>query len=419
MILGTGANSESSEKSIKGELESFAGYVKARKTFKDVQTAVYYSRGSENTPDFKEKLREKNSAVNQMIIHSSAKRGKTLLVPFFIGPKFSHRMSLTHWVDEKFKDLDLVYSSEAILPHPNIPIWMKKTANYYTAQKNQVGVVVMPHGATQPYNDAIEKAVAPLRKEYEVEMAYGMGDPVTIKNAVLKLEQKGIRQLVFVRMYSMSDQLKVKTDYILGLRDDLPKGWEGPVPSQVRTSAIINTFGGYEEDTLVAGILLDRIKEVSKNPSKETVILLAHGYKDDLADKALRQNMKTNIEWIQKQVDQPFKKITGMTLREDWPRKREKALEEIKNEIKEGNKSGNVLIISNRLHGSGRYKQFLEKMEFDINEKGLAPHPNLTRWLEKGVARAIKNGFSPSTDKTIVSQNSQIPPAKKVALASW
>ena len=28
-----------------------------------------------------------------------------------------------------------------------------------------------------------------------------------------------------------------------------------------------------------------------------------------------------------------------------------------------------------------------------MNSKGLAPHPNLTKWLEKGIELAIKNKF--------------------------
>ena len=104
--------------------------------------------------------------------------------------------------------------------------------------------------------------------------------------------------------------------------------------------------------------------------------------------------MKGHIVWIQKQVDFPFKSIKGLTLRKDWPEKREKALDEIKKIIKEGNESGKVIVISNRLYGSGPYKYFLEGLKFDMNGKGLAPHPNLTLWLEKGIESTLQHGFS-------------------------
>ena len=386
LLIGRGAIDEKSEKLVKEELEQLVNYIKKRKTYKSVQVGVYYSYNAD------EKIRKtKDNEVDEMVIHAAAKKGRTLLVPFVIGPKYSHMMSFTHFVERRFEDIDLIYHSDEILLHPNVLIWMKKAANAHIpiSNNNPIGVVVMPHGATKPYNDAIEKTIQPLKKKYQVEMAYGMGDSISLQNAVSNLEGKGIKRIVFVRMYPSSDQFKEKTDYILGLDSRVPEQWDGLIPSQVRTSAIINTFGGYEEDSLIAGIFLDRIKEVSKNPTEETIILLAHGGKNEQAEKLRNEKMDSHISWIQKQSNPPFKKIIGMTLREDWPDKRAKALKEIKKVVKEGNSSGKVIIISNRLYGSGPYNHFLKGLEFEMNSKGLAPHPNLTKWIEKGVEIAV------------------------------
>ena len=386
LLIGRGAIDEKSEKLIKEEMEQLINYIKKRKTYKSVQVGVYYSYNAD------EKIRKtKDNEVDEMVIHAAAKTGRTLLVPFVIGPKYSHMMSFTHFVERRFEDIDLIYHSDEILLHPNVLIWMKKAANAHIpiSNNNPIGVVIMPHGATKPYNDAIEKTIQPLKNKYQVEMAYGMGDSISLQNAVSNLEGKGIKRIVFVRMYPSSDQFKEKTDYILGLDSRVPEQWDGLIPSQVRTSAIINTFGGYEEDSLIAGIFLDRIKEVSKNPTEETIILLAHGGKNEQAEKLRNEKMDSHISWIQKQSNPPFKKIIGMTLREDWPDKRAKALKEIKKVVKEGNSSGKVIIISNRLYGSGPYNHFPKGLEFEMNSKGLAPHPNLTKWIEKGIEIAV------------------------------
>jgi len=391
VILGRGALDENSEKLMTNELEELSDYIKQRKVFRSIQTGIYYSYNA------KEKLRAtKDSEVDDMVIHTAAKKGNTLVIPFFIGPKYSNMMSLTHFFDRRFQDIDIIHNPEEILLHPNVLLWMKKNANKYMPlySHEPIGVVIMPHGATQPYNDAIEKTIAPLKAKYKVEMAYGMGDAVTIQNAVSNLEKQGVKKIVFVRMYPTSDQLKEKTDYILGLSSKIPEQWDGLIPPQIRSSATINTFGGYEEDNLIAGIFLERIKEISKNPSEETIVLLAHGSSDDQAEVLRKKKMKNHIDWIQKQFNPPFKNMKGMVLREDWPDKREKALNEIKNIIDEGNKRGRVIVISNRLYGSGPYKHFLKGLDFELNSKGLAPHPNLTSWLEKGIASVIKNNFS-------------------------
>ena len=389
VVLGMGAVDEKSEQNIREELGRLTAYVKARKPFQEVQVAVYYNRASE-----KELRKKKNKEADETVIHTAASKGDALLVPFFIGPKFSHMMSMTHWMGRKFETFDLTYNPKTVLPHPNVLTWMKKTANQFIrAKKDQVGVVIMPHGATQPYNDAVEKTIEPLRKKYRIEMAYGMGDPKTIQKAISRLERQGIRKIAFVRMYSLSGQMKDKTDYILGLRNKLPDDWKGPVPPQVRTGAVIKSFGGYEEDTLIAEILLERIREVSKRPSEETIVLLAHGSGNDRDDQAWRNTMKNNIDWIQKHLEAPFKDIVALTLREDWEDKRQMALKEIRQTIDKASKSGKVLIISNRLHGSGPYNRFLKGLNYQMNAKGLAPHPNLTRWLERGIETVVKTDF--------------------------
>jgi protoheme ferro-lyase len=413
VILGRGALDEKSEKIMKKELDELSGYIKARHNFKSIQTGIYYSYNA------KEKLRAlKDKAVDDMVIHTAAKKGNTLVVPFFIGPKYSNMMSLTHFFDRKFEDIDLIHNSEEIMLHPNVLNWMKKAANKYLSLSNEetIGVVIMPHGATKPYNDAIEKTIEPLKSMYKIEMAYGMGDAVTIQNAISNLERQGIKKIVFVRMYPTSNQLKEKTDYILGLNDIIPEQWDGLIPPQIRTSAIISTFGGYEEDNLIAGIFLERIQEISKNPEEETIILLAHGGSNDKAEILRKKRMKKHIDWVKNKFSRPFKKIIGMALREDWPDKRENALNEIKNIIKEGNKVGKVIVISNRLYGSGPYKHFLKGLDFEMNSKGLAPHPNLTHWLAKGINLAITNKFT-NKDQTDFSQWNPIPP-RKVTLAS-
>jgi sirohydrochlorin ferrochelatase len=395
IVLGMGAVDEKSEKLIREEYENLIEYVQLRKNFKDVQVGIYYDYGAET------KLRtNKNKEVDDIVIRTAAKKGKALLIPFLIGPKYSHFMSMTYWLKNKFKEFNINFSHEDIIRHPNVYAWMRKMANIKTFNdKSMVGVVVMAHGATVPYNTALEKVIKPLRKKYLVEMAYGMGDSFAIQDAVTTLEEKGVKGIIFVRMYAMANQFKDKTDYILGLNKNLIDNYKevfyvDEVPNQIRNSSIIKTFGGYEEDPLISEIYLDRIKEISRNPTKETIILLAHGAKTDSADTAWRRVMQHHLDQIQKNVNTPFKKVIALTIREDWPEKRKIAVEEIIKEIKLSNKSGRTIIISDRLYGSGSYMHFLKGIDFDINSKGLAPHPNLTKWLAKNIEITIKKEFS-------------------------
>jgi sirohydrochlorin ferrochelatase len=388
ILVGTGATDEASEKLLKADLEKLSLYVKSYKAFRETETVVYYDRDAENAW-------QKNEAVKARLLAQAARHGRTLLISAFIGPKFDSSMSLTTWLDAQFKNTHVVYKPEELLPHPNALLWLKKTANRETPlTAGQIGVVIMPHGSTQPWNDAVETTIQPLLAKYPIEMAYGMGDPYIIQDAVSRLEQRGIRHIVFVRMYALDTHMKPLTDYILGLTDRSPADPHGgghgagaSAPPQVRTAARFSTFGGYEQNPEIAVVLHKRIAELSKDPANETVLLLAHGEGTEEGNNKWLSVMNQNIERLRQDPHcAKLKAIKALTVREDWPKEREKAVADVRATIDEASKQGRVLIIANRLYGSGPYKKMLKGLNFELNEKGLVD-PVLTRWLEDGLRR--------------------------------
>lgn len=385
ILVGTGATDDVSDKALKADLDKLLVYIKRYKTFRETDAVVYYDRDAENAD-------QKNNDIKAHLLAQMAKHGRTLLVPVFIGPKFDYSMSLTTWLDAQFKNTHVAYKPEELLPHPNALLWLKKTANRETPlAANQIGVVIMPHGSTQPWNDAVETTIQPLLAKYPIEMAYGMGDPHIIQDAVSRLEQRGIRHIVFVRMYALDTHMKPLTDYILGLNDRSPADGHGHgpagAPPQVRTAVRFSTFGGYEQNPEIALVLHKRIAELSKDPANETVLLLAHGSGTEEGNNQWLSVMNQNIERLRQDPHcAKLKAIKALTVREDWPKEREKAVADVRATIDEAGKQGRVLIIANRLYGSGPYKKMLKGLNFELNEKGLVD-PVLTRWLEEGLKR--------------------------------
>ena len=362
VIVGLGAVDEDSEQAIRSDLERMSRYVARYRPIREIQIGIYYDRGAEAG------LRErKNQAVDDLVIKTAARKGKTLLVPFFIGPRYDSHMSMTHGLKVKFSEFDVAYDAQEILPHPNVLLWLKKTANHYLAAAPQeTGIMIMPHGANQPYNDAVEQIIAPLKSRYRVEMAYGMADAETLRRSVMRLEAAGVRHIVFVRLYSLSHQMKGLSDYVLGLSEIPPDeshdhgGHDAsatftPPPPQVRSQAVFSTFGGYEEAPSLAAILDERIKEISKDPPTETIILVAHGSEDDADNAQWLTVMNGHIKQLaQKPEYRRFRAIQAITIREDWAEKREEALARLREMIQQGNQNGGkVLLVSNRLHGGG------------------------------------------------------------------
>lgn len=390
LLVGFGATDEAGEAAMRRDLERYLAYITQYLRFRETRAVLYYDRSA---PD----AERNNKAADQVIVETAAKKGRTLLVLATIGPKFDQTMALTHWFGDKLRDWNIAYVAEELLPHPNVLLWLKKTANaFLPASPAEIGVVIMPHGATQPWNDAVERAIAPLRPRYRIQMAYGMGDPAVIQQAVERLERQGSRRIVFVRMYALAHHLKHRIEYLLGLSDSPePEGRhsghdrETTPPAQIRSAALFATFGGYEEDPGIAEALHERIQEVSRDPSQETVILVAHGDKRDEDNAHWLSVMQANIERLKRDPHcAKLRAIEAATVREDWPALRERAVGDIRSLIEAHAKTGRVLVIADRLYGAGPYRKLFDGLEYVLNDKGLV-HPALTRWLEAGINQAI------------------------------
>ncbi len=387
VLVGMGAHDEKSEQAIKENLTGLLKYIQRYKSFEDSEAVVYYAWNAEQR-------REKNKEVEAHITELAAKQGRTLMVPAFIGAKFTHMMAATNWMHRKFKKMNVVFQPSEVVPHPNLLLWLKKTANQYLTDisPSEIGVVLMPHGSSQPYNDAIEKLVKPLTGRYQIEMADGMGDAAIIQQAVSRLEQRGVKRIVFGRIFGLINTFKPKTDYILGLSDEYLKDLDEDrtPPAQIRSGAMFSTFGGYEEDAVTAQILHERIMEISQNPSEETVVLLAHGTGSDESNERWLSAINANIETLRQDPHcAKLKAIKAMTVREDWPKLRKKAVKEVREFIKESNKTGKVLVISNRLYGPGPYPKMLAGLDFEINGKGFLS-PAMAHWLDQSIQQVTE-----------------------------
>ena len=97
--------------------------------------------------------------------------------------------------------------------------------------------------------------------------------------------------------------------------------------------------------------------------------------------------MRANIDRLRKDPHcAQLKGIHAATVREDWPDKRESAVADVRRLIQEGGRDGHVLVIADRLYGSGPYKKFFQGLDYRLNESGLN-HPLLTEWLADGLSR--------------------------------
>ncbi len=295
------------------------------------------------------------------------------------------------------------------------------------AQNARPGVLIMAHGGSEAWNQAVEQAIAPLKGTYPIEIAYGMAKTSTMHAAVERLEDQGVNTIAVVRMFISGSSFLDKTEYILGLRHSLEgdmhskdmKGhgskmsmspmdrkmgdkmgdmdnnkstndkpqdvgghsMEAPMPIDSDSTFILST-DGVSASTLVDDILIDRVRALSIDPSTESLLILAHGPGDDEENKQWLIDMQRRTERLNSLGN--FIDIRCETLREDWPGQRAEAEKRIRAFVQSNNKAGNrVIVIPFRIAGFGPYSEVLDGLDYIADQRGFSPHPNITAWIDQ------------------------------------
>ncbi|MDR8391201.1 hypothetical protein NC796_08635 [Aliifodinibius sp. S!AR15-10] len=295
------------------------------------------------------------------------------------------------------------------------------------------GVLVLAHGGSQEWNEAVIEATEPLKENYKVEVAFGMANYVTMHHAIKSLEELGVNRIAVVQLFISSYSPIIRQNrYLLGKRDSLPdpkmplmhhideyKQMMGIkedssthasdgrhrfyMPEnlpQISTDVDIALAPPLDDHPVVARILSERIQELSSDPSSETVLLVAHGPNAEADNKKWIDTMESlsrKIQSIQKEKGIPYKQIFATTVRDD-------ASDTIFNQAKANLRAlvrqavqfGDVIVVPLFLSSGGREQAVAERLEgldFKWSGKTLLPDPLITDFLRQSVEEALSQQF--------------------------
>ena len=277
---------------------------------------------------------------------------------------------------------------------------------------NKTGLLIMAHGGDAEWNDAVKKAVYPLRFFCPVEIAFGMAQRDSLQQAIYNLESRGVNQIAVVRLFVATESFRHQTEYLLGLRSDPPNMFinhsahsevplthpnsihmlsseMAPDPVQIKSAIAINQDGLYDSK-MIGEIIAARVQNLSLYPEKESVLILAHGEGND----TINQKWIFKLNLLADSVRQlgPFRTVQVATLREDWHSKRIRAEKKIRQFVQKGNESqGQVIVIPFRLFGFGPYRSVLKNLEYISDGKALLPHLAVTEWIKEQAVTCLQN----------------------------
>lgn len=401
LIVGYGAQEDKDQRAMYDDWKRIAKQAAQDIPFQSVNVLIIpEKKENEASESYSDNVKKQLS--NALVAKKTVgKNANHQVIAFALGPKHDNMMSLEsrlQWYLPKNAKLN-----PSGIETPQLAMWMQREANRNLPLATEnIGVILFAHGADFHWNESLRTAVAPLLNRYKIEYAFSMADPATIERALRKLEQRGAQSAIVVSAYATHNSFRQEISHLTGLDVENPQtppaissgghghhGHSSMPPARILTSLPVIWTGGYEDNPLFAQALFDRALALSKDPAKETIILTAHGARDDQQNDKWLQKLDSITQHMRSNGGQKFKAFKAGTWREDWPEKREAWVKKIRAMVTEATQQGGTaIVIPARTTGTGPEKRFLDGLKFELGE-GFAPHPLFTQWVEEQIQQGV------------------------------
>ena len=258
------------------------------------------------------------------------------------------------------------------------------------ADQPDFGLLLMAHGGTEEWNEAVLQATAEVTSKYPVEVAFGMADAGSLERSVRRLEKLGVKDVGVVRMFVSGESWYERTQQILGTVEGAPQKdiSENPTTRFMpmgfwKIETDINFYiseDGLADATEMDEVIVSRIRRLSRDPAREVAIIIAHGTGSDEEDSRWVEKITQRTDLAKSTLSLHDVKV--FTLREDWFAKRGEAENNIRSYIEEASRMGlKSLVLPFRVHGFGPYTRVLEGLDYRADKLGLLPHQNVNLWV--------------------------------------
>lgn len=275
------------------------------------------------------------------------------------------------------------------------------------------GVLVMAHGGPAEWESEVDAALAPLRDEFPLRIAYGMADAASLQEGVAALERQGAERIGVVRLFISGESWYDRTRQIFGLAPGAPDREEAAKPAAHDAHAghgmrmefwrldsdaeFAISHDGLADAEEMGQVLVERARALSRDPATEDVLVLAHGPGDDAENQRWLTKIDARADAVRRAL--PFRRVQVMTLREDWPEKREAAQAQVREFVaRAGREGGRAIVIPYRVQGFGPYARVLDGLDYVSDGRGLVPHPRVADWVRREAEALRDGGFGAVSD---------------------
>lgn len=269
-----------------------------------------------------------------------------------------------------------------------------------------IGVLLMGHGGGRNWNQAVEDVQKKVGAKYHIEVAFGMADSRELQKAITALEGAKVKRIVAVPLFISSvSEVMDQTRWVLGLREQPSKefmnhphahhgaGHGGP-SRRVQAKVPIVMANALDDHPMVAEILLDRAKELSREPSKEHVLIVGHGPLKEEDNRKWLETMDRLGAFVKEKGG--FASVVAATLRDDSPPDVRKEADKIlRGHVMRLGRQGPVIVIPHLIAQGGIERHIprsLNGLFYKWNAKTILPDHRIPAWIEETVSRQAASG---------------------------
>lgn len=281
------------------------------------------------------------------------------------------------------------------------------------------GILLLAHGGRAEWNTRVAELAARVDARKPTEVAFGMATRANIQGAIDRLVARGVTEIVAVPLFVSSwSSVITSTEYLLGLRDEAPAalaafakmnhGHSTPAATNgsnghesahshgtsdaaadgttpVRSAVPVSMTPALNDHPIVADILASRARSISRTPSEEAVVIVAHGPNDEGDNRKWLADMASLAERLRREPD-GFAAIESLTLRDDAPTPvRDAATTELRSLVTRHTAEGRRVLIVPLLVSFGGIekglRERLDGLEYTMASAGLVPDDRLIDWV--------------------------------------
>lgn len=242
------------------------------------------------------------------------------------------------------------------------------------------------------WDDTILEMVGEASQQipYPVEVAFGMWDQKNFQEGVTILANQGVCELIVLPLFisDHSDVIRAQK-YQFHVTENNPLPFDPgrlTIPSSIQKVIFKSALN---DDLHLSTVIANRAEAISKDPSREDLILVAHGPNGDEDDLLWIKDLSIHASRIQT----PFHNIHLLTLRDDAPEEiRNRKTKELQDIVKKAVAENRTPLIVPVLLAPGGIEDGLEErlhgLSYILSPKMLAPDAHLIEWIvQQSVSR--------------------------------